>query len=121
KIEILARFSGGQPVKGFHMSRSQVFNVDIVSDAGPIWGRVVVAVDLEREIFPIQALQDTRNEVRFRIVRFPQFSADTGSCSVKVTQRYRSKAICAVIALQDSLDKVFGLPVRVHWILRMRF
>ena len=95
-----------QRIQGKQVGIRQVGNMDIVPDASPVSGRVIVAEDFDRRTPPERYVKHQRNEVGFRFMGFTPADSVTAfrrACHVKVAQGCIANAVNLVHPAENLL------------------
>ena len=92
------------------MSVGQVFDVDIVADAGAVGGRVVRAEHRQRR-GPLGGAQDVRDEVRFRLVLLAVVLGRARH--IEIAEADAAQPIGRRIPAQGALEGAFRLAIGV--------
>jgi hypothetical protein len=110
------RFEGieGQDVRG-----GQVADVDVVADAGAVWGGVIVAEDFDGLAAAEGDVEDERDEMRLGLVGFA--AGDDARAvlrfrsagDIEIAQRGGAKAVSAVEPTEHLLDQELGFAIGV--------
>src|SRR6266567_7793032 len=92
--------------------------MDVIAYAGAVGRRIVVPENFQSGAFPLDGLQDDRNQVRLWIMVLPNRSALVGSCCVEVTEANKAQAIGVAVSLQSIFQRQLGSAVGIYWLSR---
>src|SRR6185437_70835 len=101
------------------MSLSNVYDVDIISDASTVIGSVVSAVDLKAPALSSSHLQENRNNVSFRTMVFAE--PRRGAGCVEIAERDVFEPNIGSHFRKNTLEKELGSAVGIDRIRRMVF
>ena len=68
------------------MRLCKIRHMNIVPDAGPVFGRIIGSENTDRFSFSVRHLKDQRNQMGLRIVGLADLSAFMGSACIKIAQ-----------------------------------
>lgn len=88
---VAASVAGLNCVDGQNVCFAQIFNVNIVANAGAVFGRVIGAENSDAMAAAQCRLQGDWNEVGFRIVIFSQTAVQGGAGDVEIAKSYKTK------------------------------
>src|SRR5919197_6164905 len=108
QIHCERRLSRRKPFERQGMSLAQVIHMNIVTNAGSIVSRIVRPENLQACSRIIGCHEGEGNQVGFRTMQLPNFSALIRSSSVEITQRRKSQIVGAVIRLESILEEELG-------------
>ena len=96
-----------------NMRLCQICHMDVIADTCAVLGVVVIAKN--RNVFALSVgnLQNQRNQMRFRIVRFANFAGDMRAAGVEVAQRYKPQAMRLPHPFKHLFHAQLGLAVAV--------
>ena len=100
------------------VSLRQIRHMDVVSQAGAVRRRIVVAEHLEPGAAD-RGLNGARNEMNLRRVILPDFAVRIGARRVEVAQRDRPQSVGALEMDERALDHELGFAVAVDRLLRV--
>ncbi len=103
------------------MGFSQVFDVNVVADAGAVRGGVVGSVDLERPDFPCDSHQNPRDQVGFRIVILADPPVGRAAAGVEIAEAGGAEPPGVVAILENTLHHELAVTVRIDGVLRVGF
>lgn len=105
-------------LQGTDVSVGEVGDVDVISQAGAIRRRVIVAEDLKLGAICCRRSKSEWDQVRFGVVEFADLSAVVGSGGIEVAQAGRPQAVSSVVGFERVFKKQFGGTVGVNWLAR---
>ena len=107
---VRARIAGGGRLDRAQVRVGQVRHVDVVPDARPVRGRVVVAEEGQRQA-ALGGEQDVRDEMGLGVMVLAQRRRRAGD--VEVAERDAAQAVRPAVPGQRRLEAALGLSVRV--------
>ena len=68
------------------MSLCKIGHMNIISDTGPVFGRIIGSENTDCFSFSVWNLKDQRDQMSLRIVRLADLSAFMGSACIKIAK-----------------------------------
>src|SRR2546423_8924986 len=92
----------------------QIVNVDVIADAGSVWGGVVRAKDVQFRAQTSRGKQGQRDEMGFGIMQFTNLAAVVRAGGVEISQARIAKFVSALVSLQGLFEEQLGNTVWFH-------
>ncbi len=108
------------PFQCGQVCRAEIVDVDVVTNAGLVAGRPIIAENRNRLSLAECHLQHDGDQMRFRIVVLSDVSLGRSSGSVEIPQRSVTKIIGMRVVSQRALDDQLGETVRIDRRLFLR-
>lgn len=121
QIEIGAASTFKKVLHGEYMSISEVYDVDVVTDAGAIRGRIVRAIDRDMVAHALCCFQDEGDQVRLGVVVFPDRTVQLSAGRIEVAERNIAKAIGIGKVFHHVFDDQFRAAIDIGRIVREIF
>ena len=101
--------------EGEDMGLGEVEDVDVVADAGAVWGGVIGAEDVNGILLAEGDFEDIGDEMGFDAMIFAEFFG--GSCGVEVAEGGEAEGMDFVIPAEDFFEEEFGFAVGIDGFL----
>ena len=84
------------------MRAAQIEHVDVIANRGSVGRRIVRAVDFELRPLSLNRFECGRDQVRFRLVQFPDLAVRIGARRVEVARRNPLQAVRDSVPVQHA-------------------